>query len=407
MKKLLCLLMVLVLSLFFIQIRHVNCLTGITVTEVPFAAFEGDQDFYEVSDNEVIWIGNGAAGVGVYVYNITTQTTEMLGNSGTEYISSISNVSAAWVSRNNSTQTDEILYCPREDEYQEKIRDTAQRTEVCDLEVNSTEYSDKVFTLEKFPYQGITMNIIYCWDSVLHNSIIISDADSSKIGLTIHNNYVFWSDDRNGDYDIWAYDFNSGLSFSFVSATGDQILVPCQGFENNIGNNFIVWQDGRNCTEQDPDNYDIYGKNLVNGQIFLVSDSPKNEVEPVAFGDDVTWIEKDIILDQNNVQIGWQDIIKKKDLITGITSILSSTQTWKESLCMNADFIVWSETSHLDKINSTWNLKGYCNQLLQEFDVCNNVGDQFVLSISGNKVFWEDSRSDESDLYYAAITVEQ
>jgi beta propeller repeat protein len=241
---------------------------------------------------------------------------------------------------------------------------------------------------------------------LLDASLLVCDGSSNKIGLTIYNNYVFWSDDRTGNYDIWAYDFNSGLTFAFVSAPGDQVLVPCQGFDNNIGSNFIVWQDGRNCSEQNPNNYDIYGKNLITGQIFIVSNSAKNEIEPVASGNKISWIEKDIIVDQNGKQTGWHDMVKTKDIGTGIISTISTSDTYKESICMNGDFIIWSESPDLNLINSTWDLKGYSNELFIEFPISIHSGDQFALSLSGNFVFWQDTRNDDGDLFYATLVVQ-
>ena len=413
MKKVLILKSFLLVFVFLVSssIRIVSAIPGIEVDIHAIANYSGKQNIGKADAEDIVWDGNGPEGVGVYVYNFDLQTTTTLSNNGSEYDTTMSNGLVAWRSTNSTNDGIQMFICPKtgkEEEEPDEIYESEDDRKLCEsLKVVSSENLDRVYFTEKNYSQGTTITLLKVWDSITDTTLTISDGSSEKVGITLFNNYVFWSDNRSGNYDIWAYDCNSNLTFALVSAPGDQLLSTCKSNGNNTGSYFITWKDGRNTSEQNPKNYDIYGKNLLTGQVFIVANTTKNEQDPVAIGNTIAWIEKDIIVDQNGIQTGWQDSIIMKDLSNGIPITVSNSATYKNNLRINEDFVIWCETPQLYLNNFSWDLSGFSIDLTIPFSISDFASDQFSASLYGNKVFWEDNRNDAGDLYYATLLVQQ
>ncbi|MCE5224155.1 hypothetical protein LLG10_08290 [bacterium] len=388
-----CFILFLVLCLLIHTSLSANHLTNFQITETQITNTSSDHSIQDVDGSKILWIGEGNEGEGLYIYDLATEITTNLYNGFEKVIlGSLKNDQVGAVFKSEGDiQSIGRSGCGQGGNWT-KVFDTELANVICTIEVEGLLESSKFLFLEKGNINGVYNNRIMCWTS---NSGIttICDFSSNKLGLAVYNSYIFWSDDRSGDYDIWAYDFNSGLTFAFVSAPGDQFLSYCQDFQTIFGNNFVVWKDGRNCTSENPDNYDIYGKNMISGDIFIVAESDKEETNPVVYGNRVAWIEKERLVDENDYTIGWNDIIKSKDLSTGIVSEFLNSSTYKRNLLMSNDYIVWSESSlpHFD--SSSFDLKGYSISFNTPFIISEAEGDQFCKYIDGNTVLWEDSRN--------------
>jgi len=80
---------------------------------------------------------------------------------------------------------------------------------------------------------------------------------------------VVWEDYRNGNYDIYAYNIETGEEMQITNNAASQ-------YDPKISGNLIVWEDLRN-EQSDVDNQDIYGYDLTSGQEFIVSNNPMDE----------------------------------------------------------------------------------------------------------------------------------
>ena len=65
----------------------------------------------------------------------------------------------------------------------------------------------------------------------------------------VHGDIVVWMDGRNGDYDIYGYNFSDKQEFPICTAPGNQLYPSVYG-------NTVVWQKGY------LENADIYGAYL-------------------------------------------------------------------------------------------------------------------------------------------------
>jgi beta propeller repeat protein len=66
--------------------------------------------------------------------------------------------------------------------------------------------------------------------------ICTNDADPTQ--PAIDGSIVVWSDQRNGDYDIYGYDLAKSVEFPVYVGPGEQFFPVVSG-------NLVVWQDGR------------------------------------------------------------------------------------------------------------------------------------------------------------------
>lgn len=126
---------------------------------------------------------------------------------------------------------------------------------------------------------------------------IISDPDD--------NSYIFWSDNRNTNYDIYGAKINSGKNFAWTpnnkkmntdSGTSDQYSPDVA--RDSSGYYYIVWTDERNGDK------DIYAQKYD-------SDGTPQWVNDLEFSDDSTGANQDeaaIAIDSlNNIYVVWTD----------------------------------------------------------------------------------------------------
>ncbi|MDD4663320.1 MAG: hypothetical protein PHD83_01480 [Caldisericia bacterium] len=394
-----CFTLYLVLCLFLHTSLSANHLTNFQITETQVTNTSSNHSIQDVDGSKILWIGEGNEGEGLYLYDSYTHITTNL-YSGSKHVkrASIKNdfVAAVFVDEDD---IEDIMTkgCGGVDPW-EKAYEAEENNGICAISVEGTPVSSKVLFLEKGVVDSVSLDQILCWDPTIGITTICNFA-SYKSGIAVYNSYVLWSDKRSGDYDIWAYDFNSGLTFSFVSAPGDQFLSYCQDFQTMFGSNFVVWKDGRNSTSENPDNYDIYGKNMITGQVFIVANTIKDETFPVANGDNVAWIETEEILDENNKIIGWNSIVKYKNLATGITYDISEPQQYKSNLLMSDSYLVWSESNSPLLRSSSFDINGYSFSFNTIFNITNADGDQKSKYISDNLVLWSDTRNNDFNDY--------
>lgn len=358
---------------------------------------------YGASGNYVMWIGNGSGGHGVYLYNLQTFETTLMNNSGTEYVGDINGNWITWSQANSETGNSEtyVMNCSggnKNKTYESEDKETKE----CANKMKDKGELQRVILSERIT---LGVNKLICWDSSLNYWYLISDTSSGITGVTLKDDLVFWSDNRNGNYDIFGYNLNTREEFDVAIAPGDQFLTSCHQQNINKGDDFITWIDGRNTTPENPFNYDIYGYNILTHEEFIIANTGAEEAEPVAFGNKVAWVEKVEILDGEGKRIGWNDKIKIKDLQSGIVQTLIEDQTYKTSLRMNNDYLVWNSTTDPYMRLDSYDIHGYSFFLSISFPVCTQYNAQFVIEVLQNKVIWEDERNGESDICGATLEI--
>gem|GEM_PF-2319846 len=122
---------------------------------------------------------------------------------------------------------------------------------------------------------------------------ICKNPGTSAQNPAISGRVIVWQDNRNGDWDIYGYNLESGQELEICRAPGDQTAPAIDGPT-------VVWQDNRNG------NWDLFGTMLSSGQVVAVYEGRGDQTEPDVAGDLVVWTDtrngnKDIYLNRRLV----------------------------------------------------------------------------------------------------------
>ena len=152
-------------------------------------------------------------------------------------------------------------------------------------QINPSIYQDKIVWQQ---YNTTTGN----WDIYLYDFLISGDAampegkettqittnGANHINPYVNGNYIVWQDNRNGNWDIYAYDLSTGAEIPICTSTGDQTNPSV------YGDNF-VWQDNRNG------NWDIYMCDLSKDPAnpIRITNNTFDQTKPAIYGDKIVW----------------------------------------------------------------------------------------------------------------------
>ena len=172
----------------------------------------------------------------------------------------------------------------RDDPFDKNVPDIYQLTPgSTDIQINPQIYNDKIVWQQ---YNSTTNN----WDIYLYDFPIPGDAAMPRgketVQITkdgadhenpyVNGNYIVWQDNRNGNWDIYAYDLSTGAEIPICTAAGDQTNPSC------YGDNF-VWQDNRNG------NLDIYMYDISTNVTKQITNNTSDQTNPAIYGDKIVW----------------------------------------------------------------------------------------------------------------------
>ena len=96
--------------------------------------------------------------------------------------------------------------------------------------------------------------------------IQLTDLPGSEESPDVAGDLIVWQDNRNGNWDIYAYSLSTGEELAICTAPGDQ-------GNPRVGDGYVAWDDWR-----DGDGVsDIYALNLATQEEVVVADSPSDE----------------------------------------------------------------------------------------------------------------------------------
>jgi beta propeller repeat protein len=206
----------------------------------------------------------------------------------------------------------------------------------------------------------------------------------------IEHTYIVWQDNRNGDWDIYAYDLDKQVEYAICTADGNQ-TNPSMGMGNILDEPIIAWQDDRNG------NNDIYGYKLLDDYYYLdlsigteieICTDPCDQQNPDSMGRYVCWQD-----DRNG---NW-DIYGK--------SYEDDMEPNEFVICDDSNdqinpFAGWYDVVWQDNRDGDWDIYGYDLDDQNEVAVCTEDGNQTNPSRSGNLGFaWQDDRNGGEDVY--------
>jgi len=193
--------------------------------------------------------------------------------------------------------------------------------------------------------------------------------------------YIVWTDKRNGNFDIFAYQISTAIEFPVTLAAGNQLTPQVSG-------DYVVWQD-----ERDGD-ADIYAYQFSTATEFAVTTAKRQQRYPQIDGDYIVWQDE-----RNNEPDIYAYQISSGDEIEVSNQFGDGEQL--EPL-INGDNIIWR--SFQGGFNDIY---GYRIASQEQFVIADASGSQYMPALSEKYVVWVDNSNGDDDLYaYNLITSE-
>jgi beta propeller repeat protein len=195
----------------------------------------------------------------------------------------------------------------------------------------------------------------------------------------IYGEIVVFTDDRNGNYDIYGFNLHTKEEFQITTDENDQVSPA-------IYNDIVVWDDDRNG------NSDIYGFNLSTEEEFQITTDKNDQVSPVIYENIVVW---DDYRNRNSDIYGY-------DLLTGQEFQITKDPSGQNTPAIYNNIVVWN-----DYRNGNWDIYGFNLTTKDEFQITDNPHDQESPAIYNDIVAWEDNRNGNYDIYMCNLATKE
>jgi beta propeller repeat protein len=216
---------------------------------------------------------------------------------------------------------------------------------------------------------------IYGYDFLESREFPIIEERNPQHSPDIYGTCVVWTDERGGNEDIYFIDLRVHQE---VCITSDEASQKNPALSSQV----IVWQDQRNG------NWDIYGYDRSANREFQITSHPGNQTTPSVYETMVVWTDD---------RHGNEDIYGY-DLSTGTEFQITSDPHDQRNPSMYGDLVVWE-----DNRNGNADIYAFNMREKTEFHISVNKSGQTNPVISRDIVVWIDERHRHSDIYGATL----
>jgi len=203
------------------------------------------------------------------------------------------------------------------------------------------------------------------------SEVFVTTDPSDQYDPAIYDNFVVWTDTRNGNKDIYGYNLSGGVEFQITTDENDQS-------EPAIHGDIVVWTDTRNG------NKDIYGYNLSEEKEFQITTDENDQSDPALYNGIIVWTD---YRNGNKDIYGYNLLTEKEFQIT-------TDENDQQNPAIYRDIIVWT-----DYRNGNEDIYGYNLLTEREFQITMNTSVQTNPAICGNIVVWTDTRNGNKDIH--------
>ncbi len=218
-----------------------------------------------------------------------------------------------------------------------------------------------------------TMDVLV-YDVTTHTTLNITNtAGSNSLDPSLGGNLIVWTDDRDGNAEIYARDFSTSEERRITS---DMLIDQAPA----VGDGIIVWErcDGYAC--------DVFAYDWASGATTQLTATPwASERFPDVSGRMVVFQrEQGTPIDKNIVSFDLDTLTEKELTLAGD----------QENAHISGDYVSYNDSeSGLPHIG-LWDLSGGCH-----FEITSNPAGQYLNDIDGNRIVYSDNRNGTLDIF--------
>ncbi|AKB81093.1 cell surface protein [Methanosarcina barkeri 3] len=287
--------------------------------------------------------------------------------------------------------------------------------------INSNGTSSKLFPITASPVQRVDGQLILTEHQVTTNGL-------NPGGIAIYKDRIVWSDDRNGNPDIYMYDFSTsretqittsesydfspdicddrivwtdlrngnGEIYMYNLSTKKETRITTNGSASNpkIYEDKIIWVDYRNGDVKNFSNPDIYMYDLSTHNETQITSSISDDLTPDIYGDKIVWCAKRH--ESENSDIYMYDLATLKE-----TKITTNESRYMHPV-IYGDRIIWE-----DYLNGKISICMYNLSTSIETQTATNQTDHAWPAIYEDRVVWADYRNDHTAIYMYDLSTQK
>ncbi len=217
------------------------------------------------------------------------------------------------------------------------------------------------------------------WDGSACPAELVVDQPGNQRRPAVFGSLIVYEDDRNGNYDIYLFDLDTGVETRITDDTSHQRKPDIFGTR-------IVWEDYRNG------NADVYtcewdGAECVNEPVTL---DLAQDVDPAIFGD---WV----VFGSNRASIGdiWAVNLAERPAPIPVTS----GEAYERNPDVSGTYVAYETYAAGDS-----NINLYDLATGTDWALTVDPAEQYLHAISGTRVVFTDNRNDNLDIYMVELT---
>ncbi|UCH36212.1 MAG: carboxypeptidase regulatory-like domain-containing protein [Armatimonadota bacterium] len=339
-----------------------------TATETAICPASGDQTEPDMWGDRIVWRDTRSGGADIYMYDLATATeTPICTAAGDQQSPAIWGDRIVWTDH-RSGGADIYMY----DLVAAAESPIATAPE---FEFMPAIWDDRVVWWD---YAGeFEDSDIYMYDLTIGARIAICTDSADQTACAIFGDRIVWVDDRNGNPDIYMYEFETWSGTMPVAAHAWDELFP------DVYGHRVAWQDMRSG------NWDIYVWDSATSTETPVCVDPATQWLPAIWGDRIVWE------DARN----FNGDIYLYDVVTATETPICTETSWQLAPAIWGDRIVYTDLRNAPGDMTSSDIYMYDLLTATETPICTSAGQQAAPAIWGDRIVWTDNRSGDYDIY--------